>query len=50
MICVPLLLHLSIAYEKSLFKISILALHLKLHARLPISKSDKLVFLFVMLV
>jgi len=33
-----------------LFKISILALHVKLHAKLPISKSEKIVFVFVMLV
>jgi hypothetical protein len=34
----------------SLFKIYILALHLKLHARFPISKSEKKMFPFVMLV
>jgi hypothetical protein len=33
-----------------LFKISILALHLKLHARLPKGKSEKILFIFVMLV
>ena len=33
-----------------LFNISIQALHLKLHARLPISKSEKQGFLFVILV